>query len=220
MTHFIEIAPAILMAFANIGSLITSAFAAPGENAAQGQAQSRQQVSNQLTSAYGQLVPQSLGLAKTSLSYAQQMQPYYEAALNQGIAQNTQQGALANAEEEGNYANSVGANQARQAGLALGAQGAGEGAIGGATAGAFGQAAQTANAAYAQALSPQMRSQALQQRLGLLAGTQSPSFGPLQQAGQGEESASFGAPTDQVGQNPLGSLIGSALPAGINAIPK
>lgn len=196
----------------DIGSGFQSLFTNPGQNAANEQNATRQGVMNQ----YGSLLPGATSLAQGSQSFAQMMQPYLQKAIQQGIYQNSDQSALAGAQQQANYANSNAANSAKQAGLALSAQGAGSGAVSGATAGLFGQAANEANDAYTQAMSPEARQQRLMQRISQLMGAANPDYQPLQSVASGI----YGAPTVQVQQNPLGGIIGTLGSAAINRMHK
>ena len=200
-----------------IADALGSAATPAGTNAAQDQNQARLNTMNELTGSYGQLLPQATHLAQNSLAYASRLQPYYQEALNRGIYQNTDQDNIANAQAQSNNAMSNAAAASRQAQLGLTAQGAGEGAIGGATQQLYGQAANQSNQDFNAATSPQARQQAVANRIGLLSSSQTPNVSALQQTGGGLMSASYGSPNVQVAANPLGGILGQIAETGATA---
>lgn len=187
-------------------------FTGSGQNAADSENQNQWNVRNQIQGVYNKLLPYAQTSAVNSLAFSNQMQPYYQTALQRGIYQNTDQDALANAQAQGNNDFSNAATQAKQGSLALEAQGFGSGVVGGNTAGAYGDATNASNQAYAQAMSPEARQQRLMQRIETLGQTQntSPAWGEIGQATSGIEGAAYGQPKVQVGQSAAGMIGGLA----------
>lgn len=201
-----------------IADALGSAVTGQGTNAAQGLQDLQQNAGKTVASSYGTLLPGAQSLAQGSVAYANQLQPYYQEAMNRGIYSNTTQDALANAQAANNGVYSNAAMAARQAALGLTAQGAGSGAVGGATAALYGNAANQANQNIDSVYAPAAVQQRLMQRLSLLGGAETPDISTLQKVGSGETSALFGTPAPHIQANPLAAALGTAAQMGVSSL--
>lgn len=183
--------------------LLGNIFAAPGSSAAYNRNDTQAAAANQFSGSLKQFAP----TVNKQIGYAGSLEPGYESQMNQALSGFGQSATDAGIRKFGNQASERAGQNAQQAGLVLGSQGASPGAQQGATLGAFQGAQQATNQFAQQQNSPEAINERYQHVLQLYqSGMSIPAIQAYLQLGQGV----YGQPTPYVGKG-VADVAGSAL---------